>query len=111
MKLKKWIALLTALMLLAGMLPITAHADDECKRSPTGRHEWQGWTTVKEPTCTSKGTRMRKCRYCQNEQTESIPAKGHSWSKWKTTKEASCTKEGEQTRKWRLMDGKQTVTT
>ena len=32
MKLKKWIALLTALMLLAGMLPMTAHADDECER-------------------------------------------------------------------------------
>lgn len=104
MKLKKWIALLTALMLLAGMLPITAHADDECKRSPTGRHEWQGWTTVKEPTCTSAGTRMHKCRYCQYEQTESIPAKGHSWSKWKTTKEASCTKEGEQTRKCKVCD-------
>ncbi|MBQ6373333.1 MAG: peptidoglycan-binding protein [Clostridia bacterium] len=108
MKLKKWIALLTALMLLAGVLPVAAHADDDCKRSPTGRHEWQGWMTVKGPTCTSKGTRMRKCRYCQNEQTESIPAKGHSWSKWKTTKEATCTKEGEQTRKCKVCDKKDT---
>ena len=30
MKPKKWIALLTALMLLAGVLPVAAHADDDC---------------------------------------------------------------------------------
>ena len=32
--------------------------------SDTCPHKWGSWHTIKEPTCTQKGTREHTCKYC-----------------------------------------------
>lgn len=56
-------------------------------------HSWSSWTTTKEATCTTSGSRERKCSGCGEVQREEIAAKGHSYS-YTTTKEPTCTATG-----------------
>ena len=89
MKHVRFMAILLAVALLAGLMP-TALAD-------VHEHSWteSGRT---QPTCTRQGSVTYTCR-CGETRTESISALGHKWGRWKTTKEATCTKRGTETRK------------
>ena len=40
-------------------------------------HTYGEWVIEQEATCTNVGTRVRTCRTCMDEQTETIPALGH----------------------------------
>ena len=56
-------------------------------------HNWSGWTTVKEATCTADGTQRRICSECGTTEDKAIPAKGHT-EVVDAAVEATCTKTG-----------------
>lgn len=62
----------------------------------TDAHLWEDdFTTDKEPTCTTEGSRSIHCSRCTaTKDSETIPAAAHQYGKWKTTREATCTVEG-----------------
>jgi hypothetical protein len=43
---------------------------------PEHVHEWSGWVTKTEPTCTQEGEQVRRC-ICDETEKEPIPASGH----------------------------------
>lgn len=56
-------------------------------------HNWSGWTTTIEPTCTDDGSRYRTCSRCDKSNVESISAQGHKTTFVKGTP-ATCTESG-----------------
>ena len=103
MKLRKWIAIVLALMLLAGALPVQALADTEGEcRATGGKHKWSKWKTVEAATCVSPGLEIRTCSACGMQDSRDITKGKHSYGKWQTTKKATCTKNGEQVRTCKL---------
>ena len=44
------------------------------------KHEYNGWVTIKEPTCTEPGTKMRTCAKCDHVEYKEIPAAGHNYN-------------------------------
>ena len=62
-------------------------------------HSYGAWATTKEATCTTNGTKAKKCTGCSTTETKTIPATGHSYGSWTTTKEATCTAAGSKQRK------------
>ena len=89
---KLWTGALLALLVLALAAPaaLAASALD----GTTHEHVWSNWDIIRHPTCTSAGSRIRICRYCQQQQTETIPKEGHSWGGWQTVRKATCTQTG-----------------
>lgn len=75
----------------AGNVTFTTKAKEEHK------HTWGEWTTTKEATCTTEGTKERTC-VCGEKQTEVIPMTNHNWGEWETSKAATCTEDGLQVR-------------
>ena len=75
----------------AGDITFTTKAKEEHK------HTWGEWTTTKEATCTTEGTKERTC-VCGEKQTEVIPMTNHNWGEWETSKAATCTEDGLQVR-------------
>ena len=75
----------------AGNITFTTKAKEEHK------HTWGEWTTTKEATCTTEGTKERTC-VCGEKQTEVIPMTNHNWGEWETSKAATCTEDGLQVR-------------
>ena len=61
-------------------------------------HNWGSWTTTKEATCTTAGTKQRKCSRCSKIETSTIAIPGHSYGSWTTTKAATCTVAGSEKR-------------
>ena len=63
-------------------------------------HQFNGsYTTVKEPTCTTDGTKEGRCTKCGAVvSTASIPALGHNYGSWTVTKAATCTTAGSRKR-------------
>ena len=61
-------------------------------------HSWSNWDITKPATCSATGTRIRYCRGCQQQQTETIPKTDHTWGAWKITKAATCAATGTRTR-------------
>ena len=62
---------------------------------PAKGHKWSGWRTVKEATCTAKGSREKTCNVCGSKVTEETPAAGHKWNSYYTVdKAATYTSEG-----------------
>ena len=58
-------------------------------------HTLGAWETVTEATCTSNGSRQRRCTSCgEVVDKESIAATGHSWGAWTTVANATCTSAG-----------------
>ncbi|MBQ7836444.1 MAG: InlB B-repeat-containing protein [Clostridia bacterium] len=53
------------------------HMCDCGERSLYTDHGFGAWITVKEPTCTSRGIKSKKCIICGYEQTDSVSATGH----------------------------------
>ncbi|HEY9059462.1 MAG TPA: CARDB domain-containing protein [Pseudobacteroides sp.] len=63
-------------------------------------HTFNGsYTTTKQPTCTTAGTKEGRCTKCgEVVSTVSIAALGHSYGSWTTTKSATCTTAGSRKR-------------
>ena len=62
-------------------------------------HTLGAWETVTEATCTSNGSRQRRCTSCgEVVDKESIAATGHSWGAWTTVANATCTSAGSKKR-------------
>ena len=55
---------------------------------PAKGHKWSSWRTVKEATCTAKGSREKTCTVCGSKVTEEIPAAGHKWNSYYTVDKA-----------------------
>ncbi len=53
-------------------------------------HIYGQWVIDREPSCTQKGLRHRKCDFCDAVQTVETPEKGHSYGEWVISSEASC---------------------
>ena len=107
MKLRRWIAIVVALMLLAGMgasaaLAATNNTSDWCSASLDGKHTWGNWLIRRQATCAQAGERYRTCRYCRYEQTEKISKLKHSYGSWRITKTTTCESAGERVRKCRV---------
>ena len=77
-----------------GVTPARQPTDSFCPQSNTGAHAFSNWDIITTPTCTRSGSRVRFCRYCQYQQTQTIPKEGHNWGDWITTKAATCTRTG-----------------
>ena len=62
---------------------------------PVKDHTWSSWKTVKEATCTGKGSREKTCTFCGEKVTKAIPANGHEWNSYYTIdREPTFTREG-----------------
>ena len=85
---KRILACLFALLLLASVLCLPAGSLAECK------HRWKLVEVVRKATCTEKGLGIYECQKCKDVKRDYIKATGHSWGRWRTTKEPTCGKEG-----------------
>ena len=89
---QKWGALLLAVCLLAGLMPVHVHAE----HAPP--HEYNGpWITEVEATCTADGRRYTVCTIpdCGFILYDTLKATGHKWpTQWDTVTPASCTTSG-----------------
>ena len=57
----------------------------ECKcgeKSGLTKHIYGSWTTIKEATCTSSGTKKHTCTTCGYSETTSIPIIAHTYGGW-----------------------------
>ena len=102
MKARRIMAILLALLMLAGLLPTAALAG-ECSSPDSvvnnGNHAWRPTNISTSATCTTPGYAVYRCGYCgetKQEQTEA--ALGHAWSDWTTSRAATCTAQGEEAR-------------
>lgn len=57
-------------------------------------HEWVDDSIVREATCTTKGSVIRKCKVCGKYKTSLTPATGHKNLEVRDQKEATCTEAG-----------------
>lgn len=67
---------------------LTLELIDDCT------HDFSDWVVSLEPTCTTDGTRTRRCPKCNASEEETIEATGHVWSGWTVISELSCTEDG-----------------
>ncbi len=74
------------------------------------KHEWTGWQTIREATCTAEGVSSRYCQICGLEETKSIKKLAHSFGDWTVTKEATCTAEGSKTHTCKVCGFEETET-
>ena len=101
MKPRKILAILLAVLMLAGLVPVSALAG-ECP-SPNsaangGNHGWRQ-TGSTEPTCTAPGYKNYTCIYCGTTKREpNGSALGHNFGGWTASKNATCTAGGEEVR-------------
>ena len=67
----------------------------------TGNHKWGQWKSNNDATCTTDGTRSRKCPVCKTEEKEADPgtASGHYFvdSGYVLNDNATCTEDGTET--------------
>ena len=63
-------------------------------------HIWDKGTVTTAPTCTEKGVKTCKCKYCKETKPEeiAIDPDNHDWSAWEVTTPATCTEDGVETR-------------
>ncbi|MBR5968740.1 MAG: hypothetical protein IK016_00175 [Lachnospiraceae bacterium] len=64
--------------------------------SPATGHQYEEYERI-EASCTTEGRLYRRCRECQDDKQEVLPALGHAWDGGKVTKEASCKADGVKT--------------
>ena len=64
-------------------------------------HNWSGWQTQTEASCTKAGLEYRRCTRngCGQRQTNSIPPIGHSFTNYTSNNDAKCTEDGTETAK------------
>ena len=61
-------------------------------------HIWDNGTVTTAPTCTEKGVKTCKCKYCAKTKTEDIDPINHKWGEWEVITPATCTEDGVETR-------------
>ena len=63
-------------------------------------HIWDKGTVTTAPTCTEKGVKTCKCKYCKETKPEeiAIDPDNHDWSAWEVTTPATCTEDVVETR-------------
>ena len=89
---KKWIALLLALLMVMGTVGCLAGGASDCE---AGKHSMGPWQTYYKATCTQPGERYRVCQYCRYSETEEIPPAGHYYpDPWVTIQAPTCTEPG-----------------
>ena len=99
---RKTIVILFAILCLS-LFCFTACSDDiqngdsnaqegSCVDADNHTHEYVGWETIKEASCTEKGEKQKRCS-CGNVVTEEIDAIGHT-EEVVVGKEATCTESG-----------------
>lgn len=77
-----------------------------------GNHSYSNWTQTKAPTCTEKGSRVRKCTICNYSVTEQIAELGHNYStEWTIDTEATCTTDGSKSKHCSRCSSKANITT
>ena len=87
---------------------IRGHADSTAQTYADGYpdikfeaiHIWDNGTVKTAPTCTEKGVKTCKCKYCTETKPEeiAIDPDNHDWSAWEVTTPATCTEDGVETR-------------
>ena len=60
-------------------------------------HIWDNGTVTTAPTCTEKGVKTCKCKYCAKTKTEDIDPINHKWGEWEVITPATCTEDGVET--------------
>jgi hypothetical protein len=48
-------------------------------------HNWSGWRTTTDPTCTVEGEETRTCSICGSTQSRKLYEIGHDWGNWVET--------------------------
>lgn len=78
----------------------TAAAENKTEEEKTEHvHTPGSWEIITAATCTTAGTRQKKCTTCgEVTDTDTIAATGHDWSSWTVTVAAKCTTAGSRTR-------------
>ena len=76
--------------------------------SITVPHNYGSFVTVKEPTCTEKGSRVKTCSVCLNSVNEEINATGHSFGEWVTVTHSTVLEEGVSERECTICHEKET---
>lgn len=75
-------------------------------------HNYGSWTITKSATCTTDGTKIRKCSVCDKTETQTISKTGHNYStNWTIDKQATCTADGSKSRHCTVCGAKKDVTT
>ncbi len=113
MKLKRAMAILLTMMLLAGFMPTALASvgtgwNDDCRGNPIaggedqnpvyGKHNWVKQSEIAGQSCTSGGVAVYSCSYCGATYQRPTEAPGHSWGGWSATKAATCVSEGAEAR-------------
>ncbi len=75
-------------------IKVTVEAE-EVPTDPTEHtHDYAKAIVTKEATCDKEGLQVQKCKICDHELEEVIPAKGHKAGKWEVKTPATASKEG-----------------
>ena len=94
MKIRRWIALLTALIMMISVC-LPAHAAGQCIDEEGHNWVYSGETSS---TCIKHGIKELKCTKCGFVQYEELPLAPHTWTSWDVVVPATCTKTGERVR-------------
>ena len=89
--------ILCVIMLLLSLVCVLASCNDGNNDTPTHTHSYGEWETVKNPTCTTEGSKERYCS-CGEKQTANISATGHCFGEWTVTQEPTEQEKGIETR-------------
>ena len=92
---------------LSACTPVSkdANSEDNSEEAPVSeavsvdsnhKHKYGEWVTVKEPTCTEKGSQERTCA-CGDKQTKDINPLDHTWDAGVVTQAATCSVPGVKT--------------
>ena len=57
-------------------------------------HQWDEWTVVTEPTCTTSGMQTHGCSICGVGEAVDIPPLGHQFGDWTVRTQATCQVDG-----------------
>lgn len=78
------------LVIAAMVLGLTAAVLGGCGHE----HEFGEWEVTEPATCTEDGLEERKCKGCEETETQAITAKGHQLGEWEETTPATCQEDG-----------------
>ena len=88
--------------------PSTEPSTDPTEETGACAHKWSDWTVKTEATCSSTGSRERKCSACGDVEKKTIDKLDHAYGSWTTTKQATCSTKGQKDRTCSTCGKKQT---
>ena len=71
-------------------------------------HTYGEWEVIQEAGCTQDGQEQRSCLYCEDTETQDIPAKGHSYGDWEEMISPTCEDAGSEQRACQVCGQKET---